>query len=166
MHWHQRNIGRQDINEGGLVAHAPAFPRRVVWWQNGSAVLLAAALLLLPKCPACVVGYVGVLGSLGLGFLPFDGGAVEPALVVLLLAAVASFGFRSWRFAVTGPFVASCLAASLVLIGRYAWDSKLVITTGVCCLIAACFLKTPLSGRPPDDRNPMHSVWESGSDEK
>lgn len=62
--------------------------RRAGRWAPGHAVGWGIAALLLPKCPACVAGYLSVLG-VGLGVGTAIGGVLRPACIVLAVVATA-----------------------------------------------------------------------------
>lgn len=64
---------------------APSPVRR---WAAGGAVGWGLAAVLLPKCPACVAGYLSVLG-IGMGVGTAIGGMLRPACVMLALVAIA-----------------------------------------------------------------------------
>jgi hypothetical protein len=107
-------------------------------WRAGIAMLPAIGLALLPKvaCPACWPAYAGLLGSLGLGFL-LDATTLLLLTAVFLAIAVSALAFRARRRRGFGPFAVGLLAAGVVLVGNFAFESRVAMYGGIASLVAA-----------------------------
>lgn len=108
------------------------------WKQN----LLSApgiGLSLLPKiaCPACWPAYAGLLSSLGLGFLIPNTKYLLPLTAAFLMLAVGMLAFRARRRHGYAPFALGTPAASLILFGKFSFDSNPVLYAGLGLLILA-----------------------------
>jgi hypothetical protein len=132
------------LRDGGdVTATAPA--RRLGSWLP---LAPAAGVSLLPQlaCPACWPAYAGVLGAVGLGFLT-EAAYLLPLTVTFLAAAVGALGFRAKRRRGYGPFAVGLLAAAVVVIGKFAYESELALYGGVGLLVAASLWNTWPRGR-------------------
>jgi mercuric ion transport protein len=100
------------------------------------AFLPAAGAALLPKlsCPACWPAYAALLSSLGVGFVDYTPW-LFPATVVFLVFTLALLAWRprqgSW------PLALGLGASAVILIGKFAFDSDIVVYAGVTLLAAA-----------------------------
>ncbi|MCH7686228.1 MAG: MerC domain-containing protein [Planctomycetes bacterium] len=106
--------------------------------RSGLAVLPAAIVALLPNvtCPACWSAYAGLLSSMGLGFLTKTT-YLLPLTVIFLAVAVGSLGFRAQRHRGYAPFILGLLAATLVLVGKFALEFDPALYGGIAALVAA-----------------------------
>ncbi|MBI4596675.1 MAG: MerC family mercury resistance protein, partial [Candidatus Tectomicrobia bacterium] len=101
-------------------------------------VLPSIGLAVLPKvtCPACWPAYAAILSSLGLGFINYT-----PYLLPLtggfMLLAVASLGYRAKRRRGYKPFVLSLLAALILMIGKFGFESDAIMYGGIALFLAA-----------------------------
>lgn len=148
------------IYKGGAgSAHAPAAediaaaltaslqsvtsPGRRDGWRSSLATLPGIGLAFLPKiaCPACWPAYAGVLTSLGLGFL-VDVRWLLPLTAVFLLVAILALGFRARRRRGFGPFFVGLGASSIVLVGKFMFDSDPAMYAGLGLLVAASIWNT------------------------
>ena len=93
---------------------------------------------MLPKlaCPACWPAYAGLLTSVGLGFL-ISGVYLPPLTVAFLVLAVGAMVFRARERHGYRPFLLGMVAASGVLIGKFAWESNLIMYGAVGLLVIA-----------------------------
>ncbi len=107
-------------------------------WQTFVAMAPAIGMSLLPKvaCPACWPAYAGVLGALGFGFL-LDAAYLLPLTSVFLTIALGALAFRAKRRRGYGPFLIGVTAATVVLIGKFAFDSDAAMYVGVAALVCA-----------------------------
>ena len=74
-------------------------PRPASRWRRGREIagwiLPSATLALLPKCPACVVGYVAL--ATGLGISMRTAANLRTLLVMLCLASLVFLAAKRWR---------------------------------------------------------------------
>lgn len=118
---------------------SPAGPARKGhgWWRPLAALPGAgAALLPIGLCPACWPAYVGLLGSLGLGFL-LETAYLLPLIAVLLGLALLALGFRARRRRGYGPLALGALAAAAILLFKFAYPSAPLVYVGLAGLVAA-----------------------------
>lgn len=102
------------------------------------AVLPAVGVALLPNlaCPACWPAYAGLLSSIGLGFLTKTA-YLLPLTVAFLIVAVGALGFRARNRHGFGPFLTGLAAASIVIVGKFQFESDSAMYGGIALLIAA-----------------------------
>lgn len=112
-------------------------------WRSSLGVLPGVGFALLPKiaCPACWPAYAGVLTSLGLGFL-MDVRWLLPLTAVFLLIAVAALGFRAGQRRGYGPLVLGLCASTIVLAGKFGFESDAAMYAGLGLLVAASIWNT------------------------
>jgi hypothetical protein len=96
------------------------------------------AFAFLPKlaCPACWPAYAGLLRSVGLGFL-LDTAYLFPLTAMFLVLAVGELAFRAQTRRGFGPFAVGLVAAAVVLVGKFAFDSNPAMYGGIGLLVAA-----------------------------
>jgi hypothetical protein len=125
------------------AASAKVSPRAGAGWRSSLATLPGIGLAFLPKvaCPACWPAYAGVLTSLGLGFL-LDVRWLFPLTAVFLLVAVFALGFRAGRRRGLGPFFVGLGASTIVLGGKFGFESDLAMYAGLALLVAASIWNT------------------------
>ena len=96
----------------------------------------AAALAALPFCPACYPMYAGIFTSLGLAPLSHTG--VQATLTLAFLAvSLAALGFRARARRGHGPLAAGCIAALVVLIGKFGLGIDAMTYSGIGVLVLA-----------------------------
>src|SRR5438067_6138453 len=107
-------------------------------WKQGLVGLPGITVSLLPKlmCPACWPAYAGIVSALGLGFLISTKYLLALTVVFLAISLIA-LAFRSSRRRGLGPFWLGLLAAALILIGKFEFESKYMTYTGIGLLISA-----------------------------
>jgi hypothetical protein len=109
-------------------------------WGAGRVVATLPAVFaaLLPKvaCPMCWPLYAGFLGSVGLGFLMEDAWLM-PLTATFLVIALASLAFRARARRGYAPFAAGALASTLVLVGKFIYESNAAGYAGITLLVAA-----------------------------
>ena len=93
-------------------------------WRQSILAVPGIGVSVLPKlaCPACWPAYAGLLTSIGLGFL-ISVRYLLPLTIAFLVLALAAMLFRASDRRGHGPFLLAVLAASGVLLGKFAWDS-------------------------------------------
>ncbi|REJ66665.1 MAG: MerC domain-containing protein [Planctomycetota bacterium] len=102
------------------------------------AVLPAIGIAMLPKlaCPACWPAYVGVLSTLGLGFL-IHTKYLLPLTALFLIAAVAALGCRARRRRGYGPISLGLVAAIVVILGKFVFSFDPAMYGGIALLVGA-----------------------------
>jgi hypothetical protein len=107
-------------------------------WRSALAMLPAIGTALLPKvaCPACWPAYAGVLGALGLGVL-MDTAVLLPLTATFLLLAVGALGFRARARRGYRPLALGIVAAAIVLLGKFAFESDGAMYVGLGILVVA-----------------------------
>lgn len=112
------------------------------------AIVPAVGVSLLPKlaCPACWPAYAGLLSAVGLGFLT-DTAYLLPLTVVFLIVAVGALGFPAGRRRGYAPFALGMLAALVVLIGKFVFESDPVMYGGIGLMVGASFWNSWLRRR-------------------
>jgi len=112
-------------------------------WRSSLAVIPGIGLAFLPEvaCPACWPAYAGVLTSLGLGFL-MDTRWLAPLTSVFLFVAVGALAFRARRRGAFGPFFLGLAASTVVVAGKFGFESDPAMYAGLGGLIAASIWNT------------------------
>lgn len=87
-------------------------------------------------CPACWPAYVGLLSSLGLGFMSQMPGLM-PITLALLLASLAALAYRAPRRRGFGPLALGTLGAGVVVVGRAWLRADPIVFGGTGLLLAA-----------------------------
>ena len=112
-------------------------------WRQSILAVPSIGVSVLPKlaCPACWPAYAGLLTSIGLGFLISSGYllGLTTAFLVLTLAAML---FRARDRRGYRPFVVAVLAASGVLLGKFAWNSRPAVYSAIGLLVVASLWNT------------------------
>jgi hypothetical protein len=120
-------------------------------WTFNTAMLPSIGVALLPKlsCPACWPAYAGLLSSLGISFvdytpylLPFTLLFLTISLATMVYKAPARHGYR--------PLLLGLAASTILLIGKFRYDSDAIMYVGLAILVAASLWNTwpkkPLAG--------------------
>jgi hypothetical protein len=120
-----------------LIARALLAARARSGWRRALVVLPAAGAALVPglTCPACWPGYAALLSALGLGFIP-TAPHLLPLTAALLLVAVGALAFRAES---PVPFVVGLVAAAIILLGKFVFESNPMIYAGAGLLVAVSF---------------------------
>jgi len=107
-------------------------------WKQGLLALPGVGFSILPKlaCPLCWPAYAGVLTSIGLGFL-ISAAYLLPLTAAFLFLAVAALAFRANKRRGYGPFLLGVVAGIAVLLGKFAWESKVTMYTALGLLVVA-----------------------------
>src|SRR5215471_16279014 len=112
--------------------------RSGLMWKRSLAVLPGIGVSLLPKlmCPICWPAYAGMVSALGLGFL-ISTRYLLPLTVAFLAMTAAALGFRASRRHGYGPLWLGLVAAAVILMGKFYFDTARAGHVGVGLLIAA-----------------------------
>ncbi len=107
-------------------------------WKSFAAVLPGVGASLLPKlaCPMCWPAYAGLLTAIGLGFLMSERYLFGVTTVFLILSAGA-LAFRHRERRGLAPAVLGLAGATVVLVGKFRFESMPAIYAGLSVLIAA-----------------------------
>ena len=99
-------------------------------------LLPAVALVLLPKCPLCLMAWFGGLGSLGvISWLNGLWGA--PLAVGLLIVTDSALVLRAWRSRDWVPLLVGLLGSGALLAGKLLADAPLLLYGGLGLLVLA-----------------------------
>ena len=109
-------------------------------WKRAAAFLPGVGVSLLPKltCPMCWPAYAGLLTTLGLGFL-MSARYLFGVTTVFLLASVGALAFRNRERRGIAPAVLGLAGATVVLVGKFKFQSMNAMYAGLALLIAASF---------------------------
>ena len=112
-------------------------------WKLNVAMLPGIGAAFLPKvaCPACWPAYAGFLSSVGLGFL-LDTTYLLPLTAAFLAVAVGALAYRARRRRGYLPFALGVVAAAIVLIGKFTFESDPAMYAGLAILIGASVWNT------------------------
>jgi mercuric ion transport protein len=107
-------------------------------WRSSLAMVPGIGVALLPKvaCPACWPAYAGVLSSLGLGFL-MESRWLLPLTAVFLAVAIGALAFRAGRRRGFLPFFVGLGGATIVLAGKFGFESDSAMYAGLGVLVGA-----------------------------
>lgn len=107
-------------------------------WRQSILAVPSIGVSVLPKlaCPACWPAYAGLLTSIGLGFL-ISVRYLLPLTIVFLALALAAMLSRARDRRGYGPFLLGVLAASGILLGKFALDSRPTVYVAIGVLAVA-----------------------------
>jgi len=97
---------------------------------------IAASLLPAGLCPACWPAYAGLLSSFGFGFF-LDRAYLLPLTAIFLVMAVAALAYKAKSRRGYGPFVMGIVAAVIVFVVKFVYESDLAMYGGIAPLITA-----------------------------
>lgn len=117
---------------------APAAPIPVATMKRSLPALPAVGFALLPKltCAACWPAYAGLLSALGIGFFDYTP-YLLPLTTVFLVLMLAVLGYHARDGRGFGPLTLGGLAATIILIGKFWFDSDVALYAGVALLVGA-----------------------------
>lgn len=118
-----------------LLASAGSPPRAS--WRGSLAILPGVGVALLPKlsCPVCWPAYASILSTLGLSFL-LSGSHLLSVTMLFLVISVGSLAYRRQERFGYGPALVGALAAAIVLLGKFGFESKAATYSGLALLAA------------------------------
>ncbi len=107
-------------------------------WRRIVAAVPAAAAGLIPvgACPVCMTGVIGVLSSLGLGFM-LETRYLFPIMAGLLGLALLALGYKAQARRGFGPLVVGATAAAAILTARFLVASEGLAYAGLAGLAVA-----------------------------
>jgi hypothetical protein len=105
-------------------------------WKQSLVAMPGVGVALLPKLtyPLCWPAYAGLLSSVGLGFL-ISTHYLLPLTVAFLVLTLGALAFRASNRHGYGPFLVGLVAALLVMIGKFQWESKPALYAAVATLV-------------------------------
>src|SRR5260370_6403111 len=126
-------------------------------WRQSILAVPSIGVSVLPKlaCPACWPAYAGLLTSIGLGFL-ISVRYLLPLTIAFLVLALAAMLFRARDRRGYGPFLLAVLAASSVLLGKFACASRPTVYGAIGLLVVASLLDTWPRRDIERCQNPFH----------
>jgi len=125
----------------GSATSTPAVRKR---FGAGIVPLLPAiGAAVMPKlvCPACWPAYAGILSAVGLGFINYSP-YLLPLTAVFLAIVLVSLAWRAKTRRGYAPLLLGGVAAAIVLIGKFHFDSDNATYLGVALLVAASLWNT------------------------
>ncbi len=123
--------------------------------RSNATILPSVGAALLPKltCPACWPPYAGLLSSLGVGFVNYTP-YLLPLTVLFLAVSVAPMARRPPRRHGYGPFWLGVVAATIVLVGNFGFDSDPAMWAGLGILVSASLWNTwPINNAADQDKS-------------
>lgn len=125
------------------LQQVPTVKHNTSRWRLNGAMLPTVGAAFLPKlaCPACWPAYVGLFSSLGISFFDYTP-FLLPLTAVFLLIAVAALAYRARQRRGYKPFLMGLLAGTILLIGKFHFDSDAAMYTGLSLLVAASLWNT------------------------
>lgn len=116
-----------------LLASAGSPPRAS--WRGSLAILPGVGVALLPKlgCPMCWPAYASILSTLGLSFLLSESHLLSVTMLFLVIS-VGSLAYRTQERFGYGPALVGAVAATIVLIGKFSFESKAATYSGLALL--------------------------------
>lgn len=129
----------QGVPPVALIAAALAgTPRPQRLGRNIMPLLPAIGTAIMPKlvCPACWPAYAGLLSALGLGFIDYSP-FLLPLTAVFLVVVLATLGWRANARRGYAPLALGIVAALVLLIGKFQFDSDAATYTSISLLVGA-----------------------------
>src|SRR5258707_622499 len=125
-------------------------------WKQSLLALPGVGVSILPNlaCPACWPAYAGLLSSVGLGFL-ISTAYLLPLTVAFLILALAALAVRANERRGCGPFILGLVPGGGVLLGKFAFESNLIVYAGLGLLVIVSF-GNPGPPRPPPEAQRCH----------
>ncbi len=130
---------KQGVPPVAMIVAALAGKSGAAKLGHGTVSLLPAiGTALMPKlvCPACWPAYTGLLGALGLGFINYSP-ILLPLTAVFLAAVLATLVWRAKTRRGYAPLALGMVAALIVLIGKFQFDSDAATYAGISLLVGA-----------------------------
>lgn len=107
-------------------------------WRNAIAALPAVGAAALPKltCPVCWPAYTALLSSMGVGFVNYTP-YLFPLTASFLVLSLIALGWRAQQRRGYGPLLLGIAASTLLLIGKFVFDSETAMYAAIALLVAA-----------------------------
>jgi hypothetical protein len=104
-------------------------------WRSMLAAVpaLGAGLVPVGTCPVCMAATVGVLSSLGLGFL-LETNYLLPLMIGFLGLALLAIGYKADLRRGFGPLLVAVISAATILAGKFVFSSDAVLYAGLAGL--------------------------------
>jgi hypothetical protein len=106
--------------------------------RNTISLLPAIGTALMPKlvCPACWPAYTGILSALGLGFVNYSP-FLLPLTALFLVAVLVTLAWRAKTRRGYAPLAIGVVAAVIVLVGKFHFESDPATYAGIALLVGA-----------------------------
>lgn len=106
--------------------------------RNFLALIPSVGTALAPKllCPTCWPAYAGLLSAMGLGFINYSP-YLLPLTLLFLVAVLATLAWRARTRRGFAPLALGALATTIILAGKFRFDSDVATYTGVALIVAA-----------------------------
>lgn len=106
--------------------------------RNTISLLPAIGTALMPKlvCPACWPAYTGILSALGLGFVNYSP-FLLPLTALFLVAVLVTLAWRAKTRRGYAPLAMGVVAAVIVLVGKFHFESDPATYAGIALLVGA-----------------------------
>ncbi|HZW61684.1 MAG TPA: MerC family mercury resistance protein [Candidatus Babeliales bacterium] len=105
---------------------------------SAAATLPSMIAALLPKivCPLCWPLYAGLMSAVGISFVSYAK-YLLPLTILFLIIALIGLGFRAKQRRGYKPFILGLLGSLFILMGKFYWDSDILLYAGLFLLISA-----------------------------
>ena len=109
-------------------------------WRQQLLAAPGIAISLLPTfaCPICASASIGILASLGFGYL-LSRTYLLPLTALFLVIALGGLAFKAQKRNGYGPALLGAVAGAAVLLGKFRWDSTPATYVGVGLLVVSSF---------------------------
>jgi hypothetical protein len=129
-------------SSGCACGRSPSLPRS--GRGRHLTLLPAVALVLLPKCPLCLMAWLGALGSLGVSsWVSSLWGA--PLVIGLLILTDGALVLRARRSRYWSPLLIALLGSGALLAGKLLVEAPLLLYGGLGLLMGASILSNRLA---------------------
>ena len=127
---------KQGIPPVSLIVSALGKQTKTGIGKNAVSLLPAVGTVLMPKlvCPVCWPAYTAILSAMGIGFInytPF----LMPLTTAFLFIVLVSLAWKAKARGGYNPLILGVLAATLILIGKYQFNSDAAAYTGIFLLV-------------------------------
>ena len=108
--------------------------------------------------------YAGLISSMGLAFL-LNTVYLLPLTALFLLLAVGALAFRAKRRRGYTPFILGTVAAIILLVGKFTFDSESILYGGIALLFGASIWNSWPKSAKSNSVAPTETLYQIGSNE-
>ncbi|HET9229279.1 MAG TPA: hypothetical protein VFR31_21550 [Thermoanaerobaculia bacterium] len=105
--------------------------------RSGFAILVSLGLAVAPKCPACLLAYVGLVGSATFSTYAVYSSWLPPLMAGSLALSVGSLAWQARHDHFHGPTLTALVAAFAIFAGRFWLHQPPFVYTGMALLAGA-----------------------------